>query len=93
MAGPDIHTFGVGASVGFLAEAIRMNGERSAKLIFLVDEYNKPIRETLFDFIGEKHPNIRKAMQQAFQAVAGENGSRIWTNKKEPRICLQVPFM
>ena len=25
--------------------------------------------------------------------VAGMNGSGIWTNKKEPRIYLQVPFM
>lgn len=68
LAGPDVHTFGAGELVGFLAEAIRMGGERSAKLLFLVDEYDKPIRDTLFDFIGEKHPNIRKEMQQAFQA-------------------------
>lgn len=70
LEGPDWtskETFDAGELVPTLARSIRMSGERSAKLLFLVDEYDKPIRETLFDFIGEKHPNIRKEMQQAFK--------------------------
>ena len=29
-------------------------------LLLLIDEYDKPIRDVLFDFIGSKIPDVRK---------------------------------
>ena len=35
-------------------------------LLLLIDEYDKPIRDVLFDFIGSKIPDVRKKMKACY---------------------------
>ena len=42
------------------------NTSTKPRILFLVDEYDKPIRDILFDYIGTKIPNIKDRMSMAF---------------------------
>ena len=68
--GMEMQELHAGQLISFLAGAIaRKNRSDSTRptLLLLVDEYDKPIREVVFDFIGEpKIPNIKEKMQGAF---------------------------
>lgn len=70
--GMEMQELHAGQLISFLAGAIERTSRNRddntrPTLLLLVDEYDKPIREVVFDFIGEpKIPNIKEKMQGAF---------------------------
>jgi hypothetical protein len=78
-----VHELNAGRLVSVLARAIVLASERDdgtmpgikPNLLFLVDEYDKPIRDVLFDYIGTKIPDIRNRLSTAFPEYAAFFGS------------------